>query len=102
MTPTMTLQQFVLGLIGTGVGGGAVSYGVARFLFSEYVPVAWSPQMKRLTAMLLSAAIGVAGLALGQSLGYVEITAETIFTAAVTAFTTSQLLHGAFDLGKGA
>jgi len=94
----MTLQDFVLGLV--GVGGGGLSYAVANYLFAEFVPETWTPQLKRLSVFLITIILGITGLGLGQYLGYVEVTPDTIFVAAVTAFTTSQALHGAFELGK--
>jgi hypothetical protein len=84
-----------------GVGGGGLSYVVAKFLFSEFIPLDWTPQMKRLAAYVISALLGVAALAAGSYFGYVEVTPDTAFVAATTAFATSQALHGLIDLGKG-
>ncbi len=92
----MTLQEFIMGII-----AGGLSYPVARFLFAEVVPPDLSPRAKRIVVYLLSLALAVMALAAGSVFGYVALTPDTVFTAFVTAFSTSQALHAWLELGPG-
>lgn len=90
----MSLQEFILGIL-----AGGLSYPVARFIFQEVVPSGLSSQAKRMIAYLVSFALAVVALFAGQFFGYVTLEPDTIFTAFVTAFSTSQALHMWLELG---
>ena len=90
----MSLEEFVVGIL-----AGGLSYPAARFIFQEVVPGDLSPQAKRLVAYLVSFALAVVALFAGQYFGYVALEPDTIFTAFVTAFSTSQALHMWLELG---
>lgn len=90
----MSLEEFIIGIL-----AGSLSYPVARFVFQEAVPSYLSARTKRLIAYAVSFALAVVALAAGQYFGYVQIEPDTVFTAFVTAFSTSQALHMWLELG---
>lgn len=91
----MTLQEFIAGII-----AGGMSYPVAKFLFQEVVPSHLSSRVKRLIAYAVSFLLAIVALVVGQVFGYLTFTPDTVFTAFVTAFTTSQALHMWLELGQ--
>lgn len=98
----MTLQDLLL-LLMTAMGGGSVFWLMENVAFLRGL----SPEYKRYTSLLLSAAIPVAAWLVGVLMAYWTPPEtwrgwiEAVFAVACGGVLTSQTLHGALNLAKG-
>lgn len=91
----MTLEEFIAGML-----SGVITYPAAQYLFSQFVPGDLTARAKRGVVFVICGVLTLGALGLGSWLGYTEMTAETVFGALATAFTTSQAMHTWLGLGN--